>query len=148
MEVAAECPACGMHGGPVETVTLKSLLRPDALARLDPQARHRFCGTPVCPVVYWWSSGHFIEADLRVPVFQKGSANPLPVCYCFGFTEEDVEREARQSTRFSMLDTIRQHVAAGRCACELQNPQGSCCLGNVAAVAKRAMANGHGGTQL
>lgn len=27
---------------------------------------------------------------------------------------------------------ITEYVEAGKCACELRNPQGSCCLGNVA----------------
>ncbi len=134
-----KCPTCGTHGRPVDTVTLKSLLRPDALVRLDPQAGHRFCGTSACPVVYWWAADHFVETELRVPVFQKRTADPLLVCYCFGFTEKDVERDARQLGRSSVLDTIRQHVVASRCACELQNPQGTCCLGNVSAVADRAM---------
>ncbi len=135
-EADAACPGCGGRGRAIEVVTLKSLLRPDALTRLDPFADHRFCHTPGCPVVYWSSGGQFVEADLRVGVFQKASADPLPVCYCFGFPSHAIEEDARRCGHSSVLDTIKQHVAAGRCACDLQNPQGSCCLGDVAAVVK------------
>jgi hypothetical protein len=30
-------------------------------------------------------------------------------------------------------------VKAGNCACEVRNPQGSCCLGNVQATVKQVM---------
>jgi len=38
------------------------------------------------------------------------------------------------------LDRITALVRAGRCECEVKNPQGSCCLGNLAAIAKSATA--------
>ncbi|HEV2197528.1 MAG TPA: DUF998 domain-containing protein [Candidatus Acidoferrum sp.] len=36
---------------------------------------------------------------------------------------------------------ISAEVKAGNCACEVRNPQGSCCLGNVTAVVKRLKAD-------
>jgi hypothetical protein len=32
---------------------------------------------------------------------------------------------------------IREHIAAQRCACDVRNPRGACCLGDVMAAAKR-----------
>jgi hypothetical protein len=34
---------------------------------------------------------------------------------------------------------ITQEVKAGRCACEVKNPAGSCCLGDVARVLQAAV---------
>ena len=38
-------------------------------------------------------------------------------------------------------------VAADRCACEVKNPQGSCCLGNVAEATKSARATLEAGAE-
>jgi hypothetical protein len=32
---------------------------------------------------------------------------------------------------------ICEHIAAQRCACDIRNPRGACCLGDVMAAAKR-----------
>ena len=34
---------------------------------------------------------------------------------------------------------IRAHQLAGRCACEIHNPQGACCLGNVTRFRKQQL---------
>ena len=36
-----------------------------------------------------------------------------------------------------MVDDIHAGINAGQCACDLRNPQGSCCLGNVRGLIKR-----------
>ncbi|MCK9905406.1 hypothetical protein MXD63_36140, partial [Frankia sp. Cpl3] len=36
----------------------------------------------------------------------------------------------------SYVDRIKTQVQAGRCACEIHNPQGTCCLGNVSAFVR------------
>ena len=35
------------------------------------------------------------------------------------------------------LVRIREHIAAQRCACDIRNPRGACCLGDVMAAVKR-----------
>jgi hypothetical protein len=39
------------------------------------------------------------------------------------------------------VDRIRRHIDAGRCACEVRNPRGACCLGDVIAAIKRVEAS-------
>jgi len=46
------CPECGQAGREIESITLKALLTPEALARLQPAA-HTFCPTAGWPVVYF-----------------------------------------------------------------------------------------------
>lgn len=56
------------------------------------------------------------------------------MCYCFEVTEADIGREIAATGASTAMDKITTHVKAGRCACEIKNPQGTCCLGNVAAI--------------
>ena len=134
-ESATRCPACERPGRQVERITLKALLRPEALMRLSAPA-HRFCPTAGCMVVYFGSGEVFERGDLMVPVFQKESPGARTVCYCFAITEEDMRREMAQAGRSSASERITQLVKDERCACEVRNPQGNCCLGNIAEVTK------------
>lgn len=56
---------------------------------------------------------------------------------CFAETEAVIRAELLQSRRADVVDCIRQHVAAQRCTCDIRNPRGVCCLGDVIAAVKR-----------
>jgi hypothetical protein len=129
------CPACGQRGRRVERITLRALLRPEALERRA-AAEHRFCPTPSCEVVYFGQGEVFRRDDVLVPVFQKEPEGRRTVCYCFAVREDEIQREVEDSGRSASAARIRALVRDERCACEVRNPQGSCCLGNVAAMAK------------
>jgi len=58
----------------------------------------------------------------------------VPVCYCFGYTPPKIREEGKIASQ-----TIAAEVKAGHCACEVKNPKGVCCLGDVARV-ERLMA--------
>ncbi len=131
--VSTYCPACGLRGKDLDEITLKALLRGKALARCS-EGRHHFCATHSCPLVYFGEHETFSRDDLTVPIFQKESKPKRPVCYCFDVSEADIQREIALTGRSTASQRIRALVNAGRCACEVKNPQGSCCLGNVAIV--------------
>jgi len=132
------CPECGKPGRPVERITVKAMLRPGALMRLS-APEHRFCPTPACSVVYFGIEEVFHREEIVVPVFQKEPAGERTVCYCFAVTEADLRRELEQTGHSTATAEISEHVRADRCACELKNPQGSCCLGNVATAVREAL---------
>jgi hypothetical protein len=113
------------------------LLRSEALARLT-APEHRFCPGAECPVVYFGQDEIFDRDDVMVPVFQKEPSGHRTVCYCFAISEDDVRSEIVASGRSMAAERIAGLVSADRCACEVRNPQGSCCLGNVAAAIKAA----------
>jgi len=137
---AAEvCPSCGRAGLAVGRITLEALLTSTALARLDP-GEHRFCPSPGCDVVYFGSGEPFRRADVRAPVFQKRRPGTRTVCYCFEIGEERIVREAATTGRSPSCERIRQLVKAGRCACEVRNPRGACCLGDVMELMRSARA--------
>ncbi len=127
------CPDCGKPGRLVDRITVKAMLRPEALMRLS-APEHRFCATPECPVVYFGIEEAFEREEIVVPVFQKEPAGDRPVCYCFGIGEGDLRLELVETGRSTASDRVTALVNADRCACEVKNPQGSCCLGNLAAA--------------
>ncbi len=133
------CPQCGKPGRLVDRITVKAMLRPEALMRLS-APEHRFCATPECPVVYFGIDEVFEREEIVVPVFQKEPVGERTVCYCFGISEGDVRRELVETGRSTASDRISTLVRAGRCTCEVKNPQGTCCLGNVATATKAAKA--------
>ena len=137
--VAEQCPRCGRVGRPVDRITPKALLLPSALVRLSAD-QYSFCSTADCPVVYFGPHYTFDRQDLAVPVFQKEPPGARIVCYCLSVSELDIHREVLENGRASAADRIRALVQAGRCACEVRNPQGGCCLGIVDQVARHTIA--------
>ncbi|MDZ4783269.1 MAG: (2Fe-2S)-binding protein [Planctomycetia bacterium] len=132
------CPRCRRNAKAVEVVTLKSLLVPEAMKRLDPHAAYHFCRTVDCPVVYFNGTLVFAKDEVTVRMLQKESTGPLPVCYCFGFTRESIADEMERTGTSTAVEQVTRYVKDGKCACELRNPQGSCCLGNVPQAVEQA----------
>ena len=133
------CPACGATGIAVDPITLKALLTSDGLRRGVPSSP-RYCANAQCEVVYFDSAAAvvFLETDVIVPVHAKHPDNDaVPVCYCFGYTEKSIRDEIEQTGASTATASITAEVKAGRCACEVKNPKGSCCLGDVARVVRR-----------
>lgn len=128
-----------MIGRPVSTTTLKHMVKPEFLSLVDKRG-FLFCPAAECDVVYFHPDGvRLRKEDVRVRVGLKETEDPVPICYCFGFTEAMVQSEVETSGACTIPGRISAEVKARRCACEVRNPQGSCCLGNVNAVVKREM---------
>jgi Zinc binding domain len=131
------CPHCGHKGRLVDTQTVKALLAIPLYA-LRP-LRYYFCAEAACPTVYFAEDGaqRFGEEELRVPVYQKHPQNrnpqnkQVPICYCFMHTPQSISDEWRQTGQSTVIETITVGTQSGQCACDLRNPEGRCCLGNV-----------------
>jgi hypothetical protein len=78
--------------------------------------------------------------DVRVPIWQKAPFGSRGLCYCFGENEADIRAEIESLGRPRAVERVREQITAGRCACEIRNPRGVCCLGDVAAAVKRVTA--------
>src|SRR5688572_23670307 len=134
---APACASCAERGSPVQLQTVKALLTDVALRRLQ-LTHYRFCANAACETVYFGDAGdRFGTGDIRVPVWQKQPGGGRLLCYCFGETESGIRRELVEHGRTEVVARIRQHIAAQRCACDIRNPRGACCLGDVMAAAKR-----------
>jgi hypothetical protein len=132
------CPVSRTIGLKVDLITVKALLKGSALRRLEGK-NYRFCPEPNCDVVYFdcTSDSIFRKADVVVRVGQKELEDPIPVCYCFDFSVADLRRDFAARGDTAIPDQIAAEVRAGHCACEVKNPEGSCCLGHVWNAVKR-----------
>src|SRR5215471_16822591 len=81
------CPQCGGVGKPVSTLTLKHMVEPQFLETVDATG-FLLCPSADCELVYFHPDGvRLTKADVRVRVGLKETEHPVPICYCFGFTE-------------------------------------------------------------
>lgn len=118
-------------------LTVKALLESVALARLA-EGPVYICATPTCSVVYFGASQSFVTSEIRVPVWQKERPGSRTVCYCFGENEADIRREWAATGASGAVARVRAQIDAGRCACEVRNPRGTCCLADVSAAVAHA----------
>ena len=131
------CPTLQKPGKPVRLPTLLSLVKRKRLAEVAGRDWF-FCALQDCDVVYFAGDGTTIaKGDLEVRVGLKEKSAPHTVCYCFGHTEESIREEVVRTGRSTVVDSITARVRAGECTCETTNPQGTCCLGDVAKVVKK-----------
>jgi hypothetical protein len=134
------CPESGSAGKPVGRCTVQALLTESALQRLI-GSDYAFCPDGGCDVVYFDGEGsRFTTEDLRVRVWQKCAFGDRLICYCFGESETSIRGELGSTGTSAAVDRIRAHITAGRCACEIRNPRGTCCLGDVIAATARVEA--------
>lgn len=126
---ASVCPGCGERGRQVALLTIQAQVA-ISLRELGPSPYH-FCATPGCAVVYFATGSPPILRDqVRERVFQKEPAPDVLVCHCFRYSLGALQR-SDAAGRGAILADIVAGTRQGQCACELRNPQGSCCLGNV-----------------
>lgn len=137
------CPRNGQVGRKVSSFTLSSQVREDFLATLPQREGFRFCAAEDCPVVYYHGGdGTCITMDqVRFPVFQKSTDPQRPVCYCFSHSVAEITDQVRATGGSTVPAEIKEQCAKGLDACERNNPQGSCCLGNVQKVVKAAQSS-------
>ncbi len=133
------CSHCGNAGKSVSLLTLKHQVKLAHLAAVE-AGPFAFCRTPDCPVVYFNATDTVLSLpDVRQWPTAKTSANPQ-LCYCFGFDTEMARAEIRATGQCALPSRIAAEMKADRCACEIRNPQGSCCFANVTAAVKRELA--------
>lgn len=134
------CPVDGTRSKQVDTLTVKSLVRQLPLGMPDTQ--YYLCEALDCDVVYFpldTQAPTFRRDDLSARVASKETADPIPVCYCFGFTRGDIWDEIRNTGKSTVAVRIAAEVEAGRCACQVKSPSGKCCLGEVTRTAKAGL---------
>jgi hypothetical protein len=130
------CPVSGTRSKQVDMLTVKSLVRHLPLGM--PNTQYYFCQAAGCDAVYFpldTQAPLFRRDALMVRVGSKETADPIPVCYCFGFTRKDIQEEIAETGHSTVANRISAEVKAGNCACEVKNPSGKCCLGDITRIA-------------
>lgn len=46
------------------------------------------------------------------------------ICYCFGFTDDDIREDARRHGRSTIMERIVDEKKQGTCRCAEWNPKG------------------------
>jgi hypothetical protein len=88
-------------------------------------------------VVYFAAGAPPITRDqIRERVFQKETDCDVLVCYCFRYSRGALQRTDSLG-RAAILADVVTGTQQGQCACEVRNPQGSCCLGNLRRLARK-----------
>lgn len=139
-KLTTQCPECGGAGREVARQTVLHHVKADRLAHVGDGA-YRFCPKYVCALVYYDGEGRsFRTSDLREPVSSKTRGDARPICYCFGFTEGHAREDIESGGRSTIPERISRLIKEGVCACEIRNPSGACCLGQVNETVKRLYA--------
>jgi len=104
-----------------------------------PQQNLWLCRSRDCDVVYHGDQGaRFRVGDLHVvPGFKTDGPEGL-VCYCYLHTRGEIENEIETTGTTTVPDRITVQIKAGNCQCEVRNPAGRCCLGEVNREVKTA----------
>lgn len=90
----------------------------------EPSAeRYYFCDAQDCDVAYFGDDKSVIPTSrLRTRIGVKERAKHDLLCYCFGVSRADFERDP--ATR----EFVIAQTKIGACSCETRNPSGRCCL--------------------
>lgn len=133
---AERCRGCGREGMPVKDITIKSFVKPSKLSDIVDLGGFYFCATPECGVVYFNNNPdiYVYKGDIKVRVGIKESEDPIPVCYCFNWTKDMILDQIKNTGTSTVVEEITARVRSGECQCEIKNPSGRCCLGEVKRV--------------
>jgi hypothetical protein len=136
----AACPVSGTLSRKVQRRTLEHLLKPEKLGALR-GAQYYYCKEPICTVVYFSNEDvpFFSIGDVAVKVFAKDQGDEVPVCYCFDWTRGRIKHEIEATAQSTAALEIAREIKAGDCACDVKNPKGECCLGDVNLFVKETM---------
>ena len=134
------CPRCGAKGKPVSLATVGAMAKTETDAAKLSAREYQLCRNRDCPVVYYAGEVQLEKSDLRVPINFKERNYEGPVCYCFNHTVASIRAEIKSIGHSTAQGMITQEVKAGRCACEVKNPAGTCCLGDVIRAGQAVMA--------
>ncbi|MBM2841346.1 MAG: BFD-like (2Fe-2S) protein [Bacteroidetes bacterium] len=134
---SAECPMSHTLSRKVQHRTVKHMLKPEKTESLR-RVQYYYCTDPSCDIVYFSNEDvpNFLKEDVIVKVFTKDQGDDVNVCYCFDWTRGRIKDEIAQTGKSTASTQIAREIKAGNCACDVKNPQGECCLGDVNAAVK------------
>jgi hypothetical protein len=136
-ETVIKCPSCKNKSKDIKLITLKSMLKPSALETLNAKENHYFCSTKDCDVVYFDTNNKmYLVSDIKVAIHQKDDSPITPICYCFNWTKVKIKEYVEKGLTPNPIEHIRENIKEQRCGCDVNNPQGSCCLANVTSYIK------------
>ncbi len=87
---------------------------------------------------YFASDDHVITlAEMRTTPFPKSDASERQVCFCFHHTAAAVLADVTPDGVSNIRAAIVDACGRGLDECERKNPEGRCCLGNIARLLRQ-----------
>jgi len=129
------CPNCGKIGKPVQALTIKALTKKDWPGHQKITDGY-YCTNPNDPTVYYFTDKNLTidTQDVSVRVGIKEVEEPIYVCYCFKHTKAEISEDFRVNGYSTIEEDVRKKVKEKECFCEISNPSGKCCLGDIRRV--------------
>lgn len=136
----ADCSVSRTSSRKIQRQTVEHMVKTDLVGSMS-GSQYYYCNAPDCTVVYFNQdgSGTFTKGDLQVKVFAKDPGGNVNVCYCYDWTRERIKNELAEAGQSSAAKEIAKKVKDGLCECDIKNPKGTCCLGDVNATVREAM---------
>lgn len=133
----AECPVSKSLSRKVQRRTLEHLLKPEKSGEIQ-NVQYYYCAAPDCKIVYFSNETvpYFTIDDVSVKVSSKDKGDDVNVCYCFNWNRARIKEELASTGKSTASLQIAKEVKAGNCACDIKNPKGECCLGDVNSFVK------------
>jgi hypothetical protein len=125
------CPLCQTLSKGVLGKTVEYLLKDKAKENLECFDGFHFCKTPSCVVIYFRDETIIRQEEILIIVGHKEGVKPATVCYCFDWTKEKIKAEIESTGKSTALEDIKEKMDSIGCSCEILNPSGGCCLGDV-----------------
>jgi len=119
-----KCPVNKKNYSKVSTETIiKQIKQP--WKWIEKKQNYYFCDDPACDVIYFGQDNSIIkQSDLRTKVGLKDKSETAIICYCFGVTKNEVNRDP------DIKKFVIEQIEKEACACGAMNPSGKCCLKN------------------
>lgn len=88
-----------------------------------------FCSSPECNIVYFGSAGDCYSVEqVRSPIGQKQTEPSRLICYCFDISAQAAADDLDENGASNIKEFVKAQTQAKRCACDIRNPSGKCCL--------------------
>jgi len=126
------CTICGKISKKVEYKTVLMILKYEQIITAK-DGEYFYCINPNCNVVYFSNKLGLVyyKKDVRLRIGIKEKKEPKLVCYCFNITEKQITDEIKLTGKSTIPNFITEKIQNKLCACNIKNPSGKCCLGDV-----------------
>lgn len=116
------CPVNGQEYSEVSVRTIAHHIK-ESWGWVPTAERYYFCDDAECDVAYFGGDDSVIlKSQLRTRIGVKEQADDALLCYCFGISKADFERNP------ATKDFVMAQTKTGLCSCDTSNPSGRCCL--------------------
>ncbi len=121
------CPLCSKPGSGISRPILLQHLDPLVMMDVLKWKEASVCLNSSCQCLYFSGGEWLSHLQCNKRVGFKSGHSPRTLCYCFGYTAEDLLKKGKIGWE-KALEEIETYLGEGRGACQITNPTGQSCL--------------------